>query len=319
MAFETLLGNERLKENLTASLEKGHISHFYLISGPKGSGRRTLAKLLAAAMLCTGEEKPCLSCNPCRKVMEGIHPDFITVEDPEHKTVAVKIVRQFREDVFIRPNESAYKIYLFPQELGIEGQNALLKILEEPPKHGVFLLITDNPEKMLPTVRSRCTELKLQGLSDKLLHRQLRQDFPQATEDDLQAAIARSGGFLGQAREILEDGDSVPPQTEGFVQAFAARDSLGLTQVLAPMEKWKRDALLEMLQSWLELVEMALASRTGGTAAFSLAANLSRSRTSAELLTAAKHLQKCLEYGRSNVSPAAICGYLNWALRGSYD
>ena len=319
MAFETLLGNERLKENLTASLEKGHISHFYLISGPKGSGRRTLAKLLAAAMLCTGEDKPCLSCNPCRKVMEGIHPDFITVEDPEHKTVAVKIVRQFREDVFIRPNESAYKIYLFPQELGIEGQNALLKILEEPPKHGVFVLITDNPEKMLPTVRSRCTELKLQGLSDKLLHRQLRQDFPQATEDDLQAAIARSGGFMGQAREILEDGDSIPPQTEGFVQAFAARDSLGLTQVLAPMEKWKRDALLEMLQSWLELVEMALASRTGGTAAFSLAANLSRSRTSAELLTAAKHLQKCLEYGRSNVSPAAICGYLNWALRGSYD
>ena len=319
MAFETLLGNERLKENLTASLEKGHISHFYLISGPKGSGRRTLAKLLAAALLCTGDDKPCLSCNPCRKVMEGIHPDFITVEDPEHKTVAVKIVRQFREDVFIRPNESAYKIYLFPQELGIEGQNALLKILEEPPKHGVFLLITDNPEKMLPTVRSRCTELKLQGLPEKLLHRQLRQDFPQATEDDLQAAIARSGGFLGQAREILEDGDSIPPQTESFVQAFAARDSLGLTQVLAPMEKWKRDALLEILQSWLELVEMALASRTGGAAAFSLAANLSRSRTSAELLTAAKHLQKCLEYGRSNVSPAAICGYLNWALRGSYD
>ena len=319
MGFETLLGNQRLKENLTASLEKGHISHFYLISGPKGSGRRTLAKLLAAALLCTGDDKPCLSCNPCRKVMEGIHPDFITVEDPEHKTVAVKIVRQFREDVFIRPNESAYKIYLFPQELGIEGQNALLKILEEPPKHGVFLLVTDNPEKMLPTVRSRCTELKLQGLPEKLLHRQLRQDFPQATEDDLRAAIARSGGFLGQAREILEDGDSIPPQTEGFVQAFAARDSLGLTQVLAPMEKWKRDALLEILQSWLELTEMALASRTGGTAAFSLAANLSRSRTSAELLAAAKHLQKCLEYGRSNVSPAAICGYLNWALRGSYD
>jgi DNA polymerase-3 subunit delta' len=221
--------------------------------------------------------------------------------------------------VFIRPNESAYKIYLFPQELGLEGQNALLKILEEPPKHGIFLLITDNPEKMLPTVRSRCTELKLQGLPEKLLHRQLRQDFPNAEESDLRAAMARSGGFLGQAREILREGDSLPPQTAGFVRAFAARDALGLVQVLTPMEKWKRDALLEILESWLELVEMALASRTGGTPASVLAQELSRSRSGAELLSAAKHLQKCLEYGQRNVAPGAICGYLSCALRGSYD
>jgi len=106
MGFEKLLGNERMKQNLTQSLTKGHISHFYLISGPQGSGKRTLARLLAAAILCQGEGKPCLHCGPCRKVMEGNHPDVITVEDPEHKNVAVKIVRQFREDVFIRPNES---------------------------------------------------------------------------------------------------------------------------------------------------------------------------------------------------------------------
>ena len=319
MGFETLLGNERLKENLRQTLRKGHISHFYLISGPRGSGRHTLAKLLAAAILCGKEDAPCLSCTPCRKVMEGTHPDFITVEDPEHKTVAVKIVRQFREDVFIRPNESEYKVYLFPQELGLEGQNALLKILEEPPKHGVFLLLTDNPEKMLPTVRSRCTELKLSGLPEKLLHRQLRQDFPQAEEADLRSAMARSGGFLGQAREILQQGDDLPPQTEGFVRAFAGRDALGLVQTLAPMEKWKREALLEILESWLELTEMALAGRTGGAAVSAMARQLSESRSSAELYAAAKHLKKALEYGRSNVAPAAICGWLSWALRGSYE
>ena len=110
MSFETLLGNERLKKNLVESLSKKHISHFYLISGPEGSGKHTLARLLACAILCQGSRKPCLSCGPCRKVMEGNHPDFITVEDPEHKNVAVKIVRQFREDVFIRPNESDYKM-----------------------------------------------------------------------------------------------------------------------------------------------------------------------------------------------------------------
>ena len=174
MGFESLLGNEGLRETLAASLKKGHISHFYLISGPKGSGKHTLAKLLAQAILCQGEHKPCGACGPCRKIENNSHPDFITVEDPEHKNVAVKIVREIREDVFIRPNESAYKVYLFPQELGIEGQNALLKILEEPPGHGVFILLTDNPEKLLTTVRSRCTELKLRALPEKLLHRQLK-------------------------------------------------------------------------------------------------------------------------------------------------
>ena len=319
MGFEQLLGNERLKENLRASLGRGHISHFYLISGPRGSGKHTLAKLLAAAILCRGQEKPCLSCNTCRKVMEGNHPDFITVEDPEHKTTAVKIVRQFREDVFIRPNEADYKIYMFPQELGLEGQNALLKILEEPPSYGVFLLLTDNPEKLLPTVRSRCTELKLQALPEKLLHRHLRMEFPTAQEEDLQAAISRSGGFLGQARQILAEGDEIPPQTEGFVSGFAARNALELTQTLVPMEKWKRDALVEILQSWLELVEGALASRTAGIPVSALSRKLSAGRSSAELLTCAGHLKKAIEYGQSNVSPAAICGYLSWALRGSYE
>ena len=243
MAFETLLGNDRLKQNLTESLAKNHISHFYLISGPKGSGKHTLAKLLAEAILCEGSRRPCGNCVHCRKMRSGNHPDFITVEDPEHKNVAVKIVRQIRDDMFVRPNEANHKIYLFPQELGIEGQNALLKILEEPPSYGVFLLLTDNPDKLLPTVRSRCTELKLQALEETVIRNQLRLDFPKASEEDIAAAIFRSGSFLGQARELLQTGDALPPQTESFVKAFAGRDSLLLMQTLVHMEKWKRDAL----------------------------------------------------------------------------
>ena len=318
MGFESLLGNQRLRDNLTESLRRGHISHFYLISGPKGSGRHTLAKLLAAAILCREEERPCLSCNPCRKVMEGNHPDFITVEDPEHKNVAVKIVRQYREDIFIRPNESEYKIYLFPQELGVEGQNALLKILEEPPSYGVFILLTDNPEKILPTVRSRCTELKMQSIPEKLLHRQLRMEFPEAAEADLEAAMSRSGGFLGPAREILEEGNAIPPHTQQFVKAFANRDGLLLTQTLVAMEKWKRDQLVEALHSWLEIVESALSARTGGRPVSALARELASSRGNSELMHAAKHLQKCLEYAMSNVSPGAVSSYLLWAIRGHY-
>lgn len=317
MGFETLLGNDRLKKNLAESLAKKHISHFYLISGPEGSGKHTLAKLLAAAILCGGSHKPCLSCTPCRKVMDGNHPDFITVDDPEKKTVTVDLIRQARADIYVQPNESDYKIYLFPraQDMGLPGQNALLKVLEEPPKYGIFLLLTDNPDKLLPTVRSRCTELKMQALPEGLLRQQLRRDFPQAAEADLSAAIQRSGGFLGQAKQLLESGDGVPPQTESFVRAFAGKDSLGLVQTLVPMEKWKRDALAEILQSWLELMEGALTCRGGIPAISPLARQLAQTRSSPELYDAVQCLKKAVDYTLSNVSPAAVCGYLAWALR----
>ena len=315
MAFETLLGNGQLKQNLAASLSRGHISHFYLISGPRGAGKRTLARSLAAAILCGEKNKPCLRCAACRKVIGNNHPDVITVEDPEHKTVAVKIVRQFREDVFVRPTEAEHKIYIFPQELGLEGQNALLKILEEPPAYGVFILLTDNPAKLLPTGRSRCTELKLLALPPEILEPQLKKDFPQAPQEDIRAAMVRSGGFLGQARELLETGDALPPQTEGFVRSFAARDALLLTQTLVPMEKWKRDALTEILDSWAQLLESALTCRAGGAAVSSHARKLATSRSSPELLAALEAVRKAREYALGNVSPAAVCGWLAWKLR----
>ena len=96
MGFEGLLGNERLKENIRRSVGRGRIAHFYVISGPAGAGKHTLARLLAAAILCKGEDKPCLQCSACRKVLADSHPDFITVDDPEKKTVPVDLIRQAR-------------------------------------------------------------------------------------------------------------------------------------------------------------------------------------------------------------------------------
>ena len=316
MGFEGLLGNDRLKENLTRSLSRGRSGHFYLISGPEGSGKRTLSRLLAAALMCTEADRPCGSCPQCRKVLNGTHPDFITVDDPEKKTVPVDLIRQARADMYIQPNEGRRKIYLFPrsQDMGIPGQNALLKVLEEPPAYGVFLLLVDNPQKLLTTIRSRCVELSLSPLPEELLIRELHSRFPDASNDTLRAVYSRSGGYLGQALQLLSGDRDILQETEDLVRAFASKSRLGLVQVLVTMEKWKRDRLIEALQQWKTIFAEALACRGGGTAVSPLARELSASRGPDELLTAIGQLDKCIEYAQGNVSPAAICGYLVWAL-----
>ena len=315
MGFEGLLGNRRLKDNLTAGASRGKLAHFYLIAGPEGSGKKTLARLLGAAAICQEEgQKPCLRCNACRKVMADTHPDFITVADPEHKTVPVRMVRDYREDIFIRPNEAEKKVYMFPQELGLEGYNALLKVFEEPPSYGVFLMLTENMEKILPTVRSRCREITLQPLDGDILRQELNRLYPHEDEATITAAIERSGGYLGQAKALMEAGDEGDPVTDSFLECFISRDPVALLEVLVPMEKWKRDQLLTTLKQWLELMQQALICRSGGTVISSAARKLATTRSASGLLEAVNHLQKAIEYTQGNVSPAAVCGYLVWAL-----
>ena len=316
MGFDALLGNEQLKENLSAARKKGRMSHFYLLSGPRGSGKHTLADLIAAAMLCKEPEGPCGICRSCRKILSGSHPDYITIDDPAKKTVPVDLIRQARADIFVRTNEGDKKIYLFPRahDLGIPGQNALLKVLEEPPSYGVLLLLADNPEKLLPTVRSRCVELKLRALPREILCRRLRQEFPGSDEGSIAAAILRSGGYLGQARELLS-GDGLSENARAFAAAYAARDTFALQRVLSPMEKWKRDALIPALGEWLELLEQALLSRSGLTAVTAEAAAIGAGRSPRDLMRCCASLKKAMEYAQGNVSCAAVCGWLSWELR----
>ena len=315
MGFEMLLGNDRLKENLTAAIAKDRMSHFYLISGPEGSGKHTLARLLAAAALCRDGRKPCLQCSSCRKVLENCHPDFITVEDPEHKNVAVKIIRQFREDVFIRPNEADRKVYLLPQEMGIEGQNALLKILEEPPAYGVFLLLSDTPEKLLPTVRSRCVELEMKPLPPAVLKSALTREYPKADAEALDGAIQRSGGFLGQARRLMEEGTELLAQTDTFVQSFLARDHLAMTKLLASMERWKREQFAQAMAEWQLLLEGALACKGGMGGVNPQMKALGEGRSARELMAALEAVRKAAEYTGRNISVGAACGWLTWQLK----
>ena len=315
MGFDGLLGNRQLKENLTAALSRGRISHFYLISGPAGSGKKTLSRLLSAAIHCKSSNKPCLTCPACRKVMADTHPDVITVTDPEHKNIAVKIVRDMREDMFVRPNESDRKVYVFAQSLADEGQNALLKVLEEPPAYGVFILLSENPESLLTTVRSRCTELKLLPLPQQLLENTLSREFADADPETVTAAVERSGGYLGQAKQIMEENLTLPPQVQQLAEAFGNRNGLLLTQTLIPMEEWKADRLRGVLQQVQSVLQQALLARSGMRSASKAAQEVAKLRNGQELNAAIACLKKADLYLQGNVSAAAVCGWLSWALR----
>ena len=143
---------------------RGTLSHAWLITG--AGDRMELARYTAAAMECEAEGgKPCGVCRACRKVLEDIHPDVVTVRDPEHKNIAVEIVRDVRTDAYIRPNEGRRKVYIFPDcsILPEQGQNVLLKIVEEGPPYAAFLFCAENRAQVLQTLRSRCVEIKLQG------------------------------------------------------------------------------------------------------------------------------------------------------------
>lgn len=312
MDFDALLGNDALKQRLSAALSRGQLSHCYLLSGPSGSGKRTLAKLLAAAMLCTSSRRPCGQCAQCRKALSGMHPDVITVDDPEKKIIPVKLVRDACADLYIRPNEGAKKIYVFPraQDLNAQGQNALLKCIEEPPAYGVFLLLSEHAEQLLPTIRSRCVELRLSPLGDDLLHRELSAHFPNASQASLRAAMLRSGGYLGQAIDLMQKGSELLPQTQAFADAFCTGIAGALLRVLAPMERLKREQLRPILIQWTELLSSAAASRSGLQAIAPECEKIAQSRTDAQLLRAADAVQHAISLTDANVGTAHICGML---------
>ena len=317
MRFDGFCGNERIRARLSAAAAHGELPQFLLIAGPQGAGKKTLARILAAAMECeSAGEKPCGACRACRKVFSGAHPDVITVTD-SNKYYSVATIRDFCAEVYIRPNEGRRKVYIFPQPFDParnEAQNALLKITEEPPAYAAFILLAENAERMLATVRSRATVLTLAPLGSGELLRELRRRFPDRAAEDLSAAADASGGYLGQAVALVEAGCEPDERTAQFAAAYAAGDDAALLRVLCPMERLRRDQLQPVLQGWTELLTRALEAKSGASAPAAARA-IAAGRTGPDILRAVESLKKALEYTSLNVSPAHICGALAVLLR----
>lgn len=319
MELRGFLGNAELKRDLSAAMAEGKLSHSYLICGPEGSGKRTLVRLLCAAMECTAAEPPCCVCAQCRKVLDGAHPDVIFVDDPEKKTVTVGMAREAKTDLYVRPNEGKKKIYVFPraQDLRIEAQNALLNVLEEPPEYGAFLLLTDRTEALLPTVRSRCVRLNLSPVPASEALPWLRERFPEADDGALANALRQGGGFLGPAERILSGGSEEDPLILRLLAACAAGDRLELIRTLSKLEKYKREQLAESLRRAEVLTASALERKSGRTDTGETAELLAASRSSADLLRIARELRQARTALEANVGVGHVCGHLAVCLQES--
>ena len=164
---EVPLMDSTLERSIRRAGRSGKLPHSVIFSG---SGDLTAAaRFYAAALECTQQDRPCLRCPACSKVLRGIHPDVITAGNDDGKDLSVEALRALRSDAFIQPNEGACKVFLFPdcRRLTVQDQNVLLKLVEEGPGYAAFLFCAENPGVLLPTVRSRCVELAVRTTGEE--------------------------------------------------------------------------------------------------------------------------------------------------------
>ena len=156
-SFDEVVGQEYIVKTLKNAIAKNQISHAYLFSGPRGTGKTSLAKLFAKTINCTGENKPDGTCQNCRQILSGNHPDVLLVGPEGKQTLGIDQVRPLKEELAKSPVESSRRFFFIneAQKLTLSAANGLLNLLEEPIAPVVTILITNNSDQILPTIRSR--------------------------------------------------------------------------------------------------------------------------------------------------------------------
>ena len=223
---------------IRAAAQNGRLSHAVILTGE--GDKVQAARYIAAAHLCRADSgRPCLQCNACRKVLDRIHPDVTEVQDSERKELPVETIRALRQDAYIRPNEGERKVYLFTDcaQLNERDQNVLLKIVEEGPPYAAFVFCADAVHALLPTIRSRCVELRM--------------DAPPLDAEEGEAAAE-------------------------LCRVIARREPLALTAHLTALEnrRLKREQLLPMVEGAWQISADALLSRCGKPGACGEAARM---------------------------------------------
>jgi len=239
------------------AVQKGKSVHAYIIEGAAGIGKKSLAIALASAILCTSNEPPCFLCSACSRIIKGQHPDAHFVS--EEKSIKVDTIREMLATTSITAYEGGKKIYIINNfhTATEQAQNALLKTLEEPPASVVFLLLADNIEQLLPTVRSRCRTIRLYGFSISEIKEQLQLLFPDKT--NIQQVAEECGGNIGKAIELLNNEEYWNLRT----LALSMLNETGSIPYLAQKLEKNKESLSGILEILEELLRVKMQNSQG--------------------------------------------------------
>ena len=208
MNFGKLQLNEEVKKKLSSAVDSGTLSHAILLTGGTEKERKELSLLLSQALLCENSPAPCLKCNICKKVKSGIHPDVIITEGEAGKQRSIKIdtIRDIRSRAYIMPNEAPFQIFIILEASGMgeEAQNALLKILEEPPATARFILASRSRDDFRQTILSRVTPFAISEDSGQAAGEKENSKASKAAEDIFSALITKNEAKIMLSTGALE-------------------------------------------------------------------------------------------------------------------
>lgn len=239
--FSALLRNDQLKKQLADEIRGNRFPHAYILAGPDGSGKHTLAKNIAAALACkSGGAIPCGNCPDCRKILDGFSPDVLYIrKEPEKKEFTVNLIREIKESLYIAPNELEKRVYILEEAetMNQSAQNAFLKMLEEPPAYVVFLLLCSNTENLLETIKSRAPILRMEPIPNQEIRAYLLEHSARARElgsvdpQKLTALIASASGSIGAAMRICEENQKYSALRQCLTEFLTAMTAASLSGV----------------------------------------------------------------------------------------